>query len=299
MESSRISNKQSSRKNKLNQKKVYVFTLLHFYSDMKLGVFDSGLGGLTVLQSINDRLPEISTIYFGDNAHAPYGTKSFEEIFQYTLVGVRFLFAQGCPLVILACNTASAQALRKIQQEILPVEFPDRHILGVIRPTVEYFLENTEVKKIGVFATPATVASEAYVHEFEKLAPLARRQVALCQKACPGLVEFVEAGTSQSSEAEELVKKYCQDFDGDAALLGCTHYPFLQHWFEKYLPNALVLSQGEVVAEKLVDYLQRHPEVDSRLDKDGQREFFTTGDPVAVSESARRFYKEGMEWKQV
>jgi len=266
---------------------------------MKLGVFDSGLGGLTVLQSINKRLPEISTIYFGDNAYTPYGTKSFEEIFERVLVGVRFLFAQGCPLVILACNTASAQALRKIQREILPVEFPDRRILGVIRPTVEYFLEDTDVKKIGVFATPATVRSEAYVHEFEKLAPLTRRQVALCQKACPGLVEFVEAGTSQSTEAEELVKKYCQDFDGDAILLGCTHYPFLKHWFEKYLPNALVLSQGEVVAEKLVDYLKRHPEIDSQLDKNGQREFFTTGDPVEVAERAKIFYGEGIEWKAV
>lgn len=263
-----------------------------------LGIFDSGLGGLTVLRSINERLPELSTTYFGDNAHAPYGTKNFQEIFEYTLAGVRFLFSQGCPLVILACNTASAQALRKIQQEILPVEFSDRRILGVIRPTVEYFLENTDVKKIGVFATPATVRSEAYVHEFEKLAPLARRQVTLCQKACSGLVEAVENGTSQSAETEELVKKYCQDFDGDAALLGCTHYPFLQPWFEKYLPNALVLSQGEVVADKLVDYLKKHHGIDARLDKIGRREFFSTSDPKTVAEKSARFGGVAINWQK-
>lgn len=265
---------------------------------MKLGVFDSGLGGLTVLRSINERLPEISTIYLGDNAHAPYGTKSFEEIFEHTLAGIRFLFSQGCPLVILACNTASAQALRKIQQEILPREFPNRRILGMTRPTVEYLLENTDVKKIGVFATAATVRSEAYVREFKKLSPLASRQVTLCQKACSGLVEAVELGDDKTSETEELVKKYCSGFDGDAALLGCTHYPFLKHWFEKYLPKALVLTQGEVVAEKLVDYLRRHPEIDSRLDRSNERVFYTTGEPEAVEKNADRFCSKKTIWQK-
>lgn len=266
---------------------------------MKLGIFDSGLGGLTVLRSINDRLPEISTIYFGDNANAPYGTKSFEEIFQHTLAGVRFLFSQGCPLIILACNTASAQALRKIQREILLVEFPDRRILGIIRPTVEYLVEETEVKRIGVFATVATVRSEAYVHEFEKIKAKADREITIFQKACPGLVEAVENGLSDSLETEELVKKYCQDFDGDAALLGCTHYPFLKPLFEKYLPGVLVLSQGEVVAEKLVGYLLRHPEIDSQLDKNGKREFFTTGYPIEVAKNARIFGGGEVEWLEV
>jgi glutamate racemase len=275
---------------------------------MTLGIFDSGLGGLTVLRSINERLPEISTTYFGDNANAPYGTKSFEEIFSHTLAGVRFLFSRGCPLVILACNTASAQALRKIQQEILPVEFPDRRIIGIIRPTVEYLVEETEVKRIGVFATDATVRSEAYVHEFEKILPLANREVSIFQRSCPGLVEAVEAGLPPpltpppgwegESGAELLVKKYCQDFDGDAALLGCTHYPFFKKQFEKYLPRVLVLSQGEVVAEKLADYLKRHPEIDSQLDKTGQREFFTSGDPVEVAKSAKVFGGEKVAWNR-
>ncbi len=265
---------------------------------MNLGIFDSGLGGLNVLRSINERRPEISTIYFGDNANAPYGTKSFEEIFSHTLAGVRFLFSRGCPLVILACNTASAQALRKIQQEILPVEFPDRRIIGIIRPAVEYLVEETEVKRIGVFATDATVRSEAYVHEFEKILPFANREISIFQKSCPGLVEAVESGSSDSLVAEELVKKYCQSFDGDVALLGCTHYPFLKSLFEKYLPGVLVLSQGEVVAEKFADYLKRHPEIDSQLDKTGQHEFFTSGDPVEVAKSAKVFGGDGVEWSR-
>jgi len=286
---------------------------------MNLGIFDSGLGGLTVLRSINEHLPEISTTYFGDNANAPYGTKSFEEIFSHTLAGVRFLFSRGCPLVILACNTASAQALRKIQQEILPVEFPDRRIIGIIRPTVEYLVEETEVKRIGVFATDATVRSEAYVHEFEKILPLANREISIFQKSCPGLVEAVEAGLPPPSPslgfggagltpppgwegesgAELLIKKYCQSFDGDVALLGCTHYPFLKSLFEKYLPGVLVLSQGEVVAEKLADYLKRHSEIDSQLDKTGQREFFTSGDPVEVAKSAKVFDGSEVEWNRM
>ncbi|MFH1253784.1 MAG: glutamate racemase [Candidatus Uhrbacteria bacterium] len=266
---------------------------------MPLGVFDSGFGGLTVLRSINERLPEISTIYFGDNANAPYGPKSFEEIFSHTLNGVRFLFSRGCPLIILACNTASAQALRKIQQEILPVEFSDRRLLGVIRPTVEYLVENTEVKKIGVFATPATVRSLAYVNEFEKVISISDRQVTICQKACPGLVEAVENGINQTPETENLVKKYCEGFDGDAALLGCTHYPFLKSWFEKYLPGVLVLSQGEVVAEKLDEYLKRHQEIDTRLEKTGQRQFFTTGEPIEVAKKAVGFYKRAVDWQSV
>jgi glutamate racemase len=264
---------------------------------MKLGIFDSGLGGLTVLRSINELLPEVSTIYFGDNANAPYGVKSFEEIFEHTLAGVRFLFSQGCPLVILACNTASAQALRKIQQEILPVEFPDRRVLGVIRPTVEYLVGLENVKKIGVFGTVATVRSEAYVKEFEKITKGLDHQVFLCQKACPGLADAVEAGLVEAPETVELVQKYCQDFDGDLALLGCTHYPFLQHLFEKYLPiGTKVFTSGPIVARKLHEYLYRHPEIDECLDKTGERFFYTTGDLVEVGESTSKFCSEKIDW---
>lgn len=264
---------------------------------MKLGVFDSGLGGLTVLDSINELMPELSTIYFGDNAHTPYGTKSFEEIFAYTLAGVRFLFAQGCPLVILACNTASAQALRKIQQEILPREFPDQHVLGVIRPTVEYLSEDITARKIGVFATPATVASEAYVHEFNKIIAGVSRPIFLCQKACPGLVDAVEAGQINSPETARLVEGYCKDFQGDLALLGCTHYPFLESLFHTYLPaGTRVFTSGPIVAKKLKEYLRCHSDINAQLDRFGERVFYTTGDPAAVAESVGKFYKRKSDW---
>jgi len=267
---------------------------------MKLGVFDSGLGGLTVLRSINELMPELSTIYLGDNANAPYGTKSFEEIFQHTLEGVRFLFAQGCPLVILACNTASAQALRKIQLEILPKEFPDRRILGVIRPTVEYLIESTDTKNIGVFATSATVRSEAYVNEFNNIMTGVSRQIFLCQKACPGLVETVEAGQIDNPDTEKLVEGYCRNFQGDLALLGCTHYPFLEHLFHKYLPTGTrVFTSGPIVAKKLQEYLVRHPDINDRLEKTSERTFYTTGDPVIVAASTDKFYKGNIDWKKV
>ncbi|KKT69569.1 MAG: Glutamate racemase [Candidatus Uhrbacteria bacterium GW2011_GWF2_44_350] len=274
-----------------------ISSLMTLPSLKPIGVFDSGLGGLTVLHSINERLPGLSTIYLGDNANAPYGVKSFEEIFQYTLAGVRFLFSQGCPLVILACNSASAQALRKIQQEVLPKEFPDRRVIGVIRPTVEYLVEATDVKKIGVFATPATVSSQTYVEEFKNILAESLREIELFQVACPGLVDIVEAGLSDSPEADELVQKYCQNFSGDLALLGCTHYPFLETWFKKNLPvSTRVVLQGPVVAEKFEDYLVRHPEIDNFLKKSGERIYFTTGDLEAVSASTSRFYKGKINW---
>lgn len=277
--------------------RFYAFT---FLQNMKLGIFDSGLGGLTVLRSINELLPELSTVYFGDNANTPYGTKSFEEIFAHTLDGVRFLFAQGCPLVILACNTASAQALRKIQQEILPREFPDRRVLGVIRPTVEYLIEETDTKNIGVFATPATVRSEAYAHEFNKIMAGVSRQVFLCQKACSGLVEAVEAGQINSPETKKLVEGYCRGFEGDLALLGCTHYPFLEPLFHMYLPpGTRVFTSGPIVAKKLKKYLERHAEIDKQLDRSGERIFYTTGEPEVVMVNTLKFYPGKIDWQPV
>jgi glutamate racemase len=248
-----------------------------------LGVFDSGFGGLTVLREINRRLPSLSTVYLGDNARAPYGTRSPEEIFAFTLEGVRRLFAEGCPLVILACNTASAVALRRIQQQALPAEFPDRRVLGVIRPTVEAIAGQ---ERVGVFATPATVASGAYPSELHR---------SLTQVACPGLVELIEAGQEASPEADTLVASFaenmaCREPNLKSVLLGCTHYPLVEHLFRKHLPAKVgIVTQGGVAAEKLEDYLSRHPDISSRIKTDGRRTFLTTAREPR-SDLASRFY---------
>ncbi|HAU65834.1 MAG: glutamate racemase [Lentisphaerae bacterium GWF2_44_16] len=241
-----------------------------------IGVFDSGFGGLSVLKPIHDRLPHYSTIYLGDNARAPYGVRSEKEIFEFTLQGVRFLLKKGCPLVVIACNTASAQALRRIQQEILPIEFPDRRVLGVIRPAVEYLAKNN--KRVGIFATHAAVESQAYIHELYKLRP----EMKVSQIACPGLVDLIEKGEQTSDLADKLVKKcvqklLIQDPQVDGALLGCTHYPLVSSLFRAHLPTEIhLLIQGDITAVSLASYLERHPELDQQLKKTAERIYFTT-----------------------
>ncbi len=254
-----------------------------------LGVFDSGFGGLTVLRAIHTRLPSISTIYLGDNARAPYGTRSHEEIFQFTLDGIRELFRRGCPLVIVACNTSSAQALRQIQQTILPAEFPDRRVLGVIRPTAEEIVSMSTTGHIGVFATPATVTSGAYVREIVG--------ANVTQIACPGLVDLIESGRERSEEVDRLVASLCDQMLAadpliDAALLGCTHYPIVEALFAKHLGDRRVISQGTIVAEKLADYLDRHPDMAERIDQSGTRQYLTTKSDEDLSSLASRFYGE-------
>lgn len=257
-----------------------------------LGVFDSGFGGLTVLKPIHDRLPDLSTVYLGDNARAPYGTRSHEEIFTFALEGVRELFSRGCPLVILACNTASAQALRQIQQTVLPVEFPDRRVLGVIRPTAEEVASLSRSGHAGVFATPATVRSEAYVHELTDV----RKDLFVEQIACPGLVDVIEAGEERSVDADRLVAECCarlteREPSVDTALLGCTHYPLVADLFRRHLPERVALvTQGAIVADKLSDYLGRHPDLDARIDRSGTRTYLTTKADVGLSRLASRFY---------
>ena len=253
-----------------------------------LGVFDSGFGGLTVLREINRHLPSVSTIYLGDNARAPYGTRDAEEIFAFTLEGVRELFSRGCPLVILACNTASAVALRRIQQEVLPSEFPDRRVLGVIRPTVEAI---ASMERVGVFATPATVASGAYPRELDR---------PVSQVPCPGLVELIESGKDGSAEADRLVESFCRNMltlesELQAALLGCTHYPLVEPLFQKHLPGVRIVTQGGIVAEKLADYLERHPDIAAGIKTDGGRTFLTTA-RMSRSDLASRFYGQPVEF---
>ncbi len=262
-----------------------------------LGIFDSGFGGLTVLKPIHERLPEISTVYLGDNARAPYGIRTQEEIFQFTLEGVRFLFEKGCPLVILACNTASSQALRRIQQEVLPGEFPDRRVLGVIRPAVEYLAANS--RRVGILATPATVTSEAYVHEFQKLNP----EIVVSQVACPGLTDMIEKGQQDTAECHHLVTQFVQELLTqdpmiEQVLLACTHYPLVFLPFRKAVPGFMnVLTQGDLVAKSLKDYLLRHPEISHRLEKKSARTYFTTQDEN-ISNLASMFYGSAIEFQK-
>ena len=240
-----------------------------------IGIFDSGYGGLTILSEIRKQLPQYDYIYLGDNARAPYGTRSFEVINVFTLQAVEYLFAEGCPLVILACNTASAKALRAIQQHYLPVsEDPSRRVLGVIRPTVGF----TETGHVGVVATPGTISSHSYEHEITKLFP----HVRVTGQACPMWVPLVEYGESQSPGADYFVRHYleqllAQDADIDTLILACTHYPLLRPKIEAALPEHIkIISQGELVAASLEDYLHRHPEMEQRLSQGGGISYRTT-----------------------
>jgi glutamate racemase len=262
-----------------------------------IGVFDSGYGGLTVLRSLIDRLPQYDYLYLGDNARAPYGHRSFDTIHQYTLQAVRWFFEQGCPLVILACNTASAKALRTIQQEDLPRMAPDNRVLGVIRPTAEVMGHHTQSGHVGILATPGTVQSASYVLEMAKFFP----QVQVHQQACPLWVPLIEQGEHRSAGADYFVKK---DLDAllkkgpetDLILLACTHYPLMEGKIRQYLPaGKKILSQGQIVADSLADYLTRHPELESRLGKGGVRSFYTTDDPVEFGRQATVFYGQSVQ----
>ncbi|MBI4256928.1 glutamate racemase [Candidatus Uhrbacteria bacterium] len=263
-----------------------------------LGVFDSGFGGLTILKPIHHLLPTTSTMYLGDNARAPYGIRTQEEIFQFTLEGVRFLFDQECPLVILACNTASSQALRRIQQTILPFEYPDRHVLGVIRPAAEYLAKRGN--RVGILATPATVESEAYIHELYKLNPA----IKVSQIACPGLTDLIEAGCTDHALCDRLVHDCARNLIVkdpyiEEVLLACTHYPLVASIFRKHLPKSIhVLNQGHMVATNLEFYLTRHPEIDSRLEKTGKRTYFTSSGED-ISSLASMFYGEDIQFTKI
>jgi glutamate racemase len=257
-----------------------------------IGVFDSGFGGLTVLRELVDLLPQYDYVYLGDNARTPYGTRSFETVYQYTLECVTHLFAQGCPLVIVACNTASAKALRTIQQRNLPEMTPGLRVLGVIRPTAEIIGETTRTGHVGVLATQGTVASDSYPIEIGKFFP----DVTVHQQACPMWVPLVESNEHQGQGADFFVKKYLNELlarssDIDAILLGCTHYPLLLEKIEQHIPKHInVISQGGIVARSLDDYLRRHPEMEAALTRNGARHFLTTDDTVSFDSKAGIFY---------
>jgi glutamate racemase len=257
-----------------------------------IGVFDSGYGGLTVLKELVARLPQYDYIYLGDNARAPYGNRSFETVYHYTLQSVQWLFHQGCPLVILACNTASAKALRTIQQVDLPEIAPNNRILGVIRPTTEVIGNFTRTGNVGILATRGTVLSESYPIEIAKFYP----RIHVYQQACPLWVPLIENNEHSKPGADYFVKEYmdllrAQNADIDTVLLACTHYPLLKEKIARCLPaGGLLITQGEIVANSLADYLQRHAEIETRCSRHGERLFYTTDSTEDFDNHASIFY---------
>ena len=259
-----------------------------------IGVFDSGYGGLTILRQIRQFLPQYDYLYLGDNARAPYGAHSFEVIYEYTLQAVEALFARGCHLVILACNTASAKALRTIQQNDLQKLDPSRRVLGVIRPTVETVCGLTQSKHVGVLATCGTINSKSYEMELHKIDP----DIIVTGKACPMWVPLVENFEYDSPGADYFVKKRIDvvmqaDPAIDTLILGCTHYPLLMEKIIKYVPNGVrIIPQGEYVAASLKDYLHRHPEIEARCTRSAKCHYLTTENPDKFFENATLFMHE-------
>ena len=266
-----------------------------------IGVFDSGYGGLTILDGIRQQLPEYDYLYLGDNARAPYGPRSFDVVYEFTRQAVQRLFEMGCHLVILGCNTASAKALRTIQQVDLPKWDKERRVLGVIRPTAEVIGLLTESRHVGVLATEGTIKSESYNLEIKKLYP----DVTVSGVACPFWVPLVEYNEADSPGADYFVKKridQIMDLDPqiDTIILGCTHYPLLMPKILKYLPAGVkVVPQGEFVAESLKDYLVRHPEMAQRCSKGGTTHYLTTENPDKFKEQAQIFLHEPVEVENI
>jgi glutamate racemase len=262
-----------------------------------IGIFDSGYGGLTVMKEIVRKLPRYDYIYLGDNARAPYGNRSFDTVYQYTLECVKWFFKQGCPLVILACNTASAKALRTIQQNDLPRIAPAKRVLGVIRPTSEIIGIYSETKSAGILATNGTVSSNSYPIEIEKF----YHGMKVYQEACPMWVPLVENNEYESHGADFFVKKNLHNIfekgaDIDVLLLACTHYPLLRKKIEEHLPIGVkLLSQGEIVANSLADYLHRHPEIENLCSKNSKRHFYTTDSTEDFDNHATTFFGEAVQ----
>lgn len=260
----------------------------------RIGVFDSGYGGLTILQQFRKVMPDYDFVYLGDNARTPYGSRSFDIVYEYTRQSVRKLYDMGCPLIILACNTASAKALRSIQKIDIPMWDSSLRVLGVIRPTVEAICSMTRNKHVGLLATEGTVQSESYPIELAKM----DTEIRVSAVACPMWVPLVENQEYESDGADYFVEKYVaelmkKDADIDTVILGCTHYPLLLPKIKKYFdPNIRVVTQGEIVALSLKDYLARHPEIDNRLSKGGRCDFFTTESTEKFRKQASVFLKE-------
>ena len=259
-----------------------------------IGIFDSGYGGLTILHGIRQLLPQYDYLYLGDNARAPYGTRSFDVVYEFTRQAVIRLFEMGCHLVILGCNTASAKALRSIQQKDLPKLDAERRVLGVIRPTAEVIGQLTQTRHVGIFATEGTIRSESYNLEIQKLFP----DVQVSGVACPFWVPLVEYNEADSPGADYFVKKRIDqllrlDPNIDTVILGCTHYPLLLPKIHKYMPRGIrIVSQGKYVAEALQQYFVRHPDMEQRCTQNGKVRYLTTENPEKFKEQAQVFLNE-------
>ena len=271
------------------------------YQPGPIGVFDSGYGGLTILSKIREALPEYDYIYLGDNARTPYGTRSFEIVYEFTLQAVNKLFEMGCHLVILACNTASAKALRTIQMNDLPNIDPDRRVLGVIRPTAECIGSMTQTRHVGILATAGTIKSESYPLEVHKLF----EDIKVSGEACPMWVPLVENNEANGEGADFFIRKYidnllAKDRQIDTLVLGCTHYPILLPKIQKFIPQGVkVVAQGEYVATSLKDYLHRHPEMDMKCTRVGKCRFYTTEAEDKFIESASMFLNENITVQRI
>ncbi len=267
----------------------------------KIGVFDSGYGGLTVLKEIVKQLPQYDYLYLGDNARAPYGTRSFETVYEYTLECVKKLFELDCELVLLACNTASAKALRTIQQKDLPTLAPNKRVLGVIRPTTEIVGNYTKTNVVGVLGTSGTITSNSYPIEIEKFYP----QLTVVQEACPMWVPLVENNEFESEGADYFIQKNLTSLlskgkNIDTIILGCTHYPLLINKIKKYLPEGIkLISQGEIVATSLIDYLNRHSEIEQQLSKGKSIQYLTTDSSENFDKAASIFVGEKIHSKHI
>ena len=262
-----------------------------------IGIFDSGYGGLTILHGIRQLLPQYDYLYLGDNARTPYGTRSFDVVYEFTRQAVIRLFELGCQLVILGCNTASAKALRSIQQNDLPRLDPTRRVLGVIRPTAEVIGSLTQSRHVGIFATEGTIKSESYTLEIHKLFP----DIQVSGVACPFWVPLVEYNEADSPGADYFVKKridqlMLMDPEIDTIILGCTHYPLLLPKIHKYIPRGIrIVAQGEYVATALQQYFVNHPDMESRCTKGGQVHYLTTENADRFRESAQLFLHETVD----
>ena len=262
-----------------------------------IGVFDSGYGGLTILHGIRQLLPQYDFLYLGDNARAPYGPRSFDVVYDFTRQAVMHLFEKGCQLVILGCNTASAKALRTIQQNDLPALYPDRRVLGIIRPTAEVIGSLTQSRHVGILATEGTIKSESYNLEIQKLHP----DIKVSGVACPFWVPLVEYDEADSPAADYFVEKQIsqlmrKDPEIDTVILGCTHYPLLMSKILKYIPRGVrIVPQGEYVAESLKQYFVNHPDMEQRCSKEGNVRYLTTENPDKFRESAQLFLHEEVD----
>lgn len=266
-----------------------------------IGVFDSGYGGLTILDQFRKVMPDYDYLYLGDNARAPYGTRSFEVVYEFTLQAVKRLFDEGCHLIILACNTASAKALRTIQQVDLPRLYPDRRVLGVIRPTAEVINEISRNKHVGIVGTSGTIQSGSYKIEIHKLWP----GIQVSEEACPMWVPLVENREFDKDGADYFIRQHldrllAKDPQIDTLILGCTHYPLLEKKIKEQLPPGItVLSQGEYVARSLQDYLRRHPEIDAHCSKNNTCRFYTTESEEKFRETASIFFHDKMKVERI